>query len=346
MGSSSYVLLLIHFFVLTSIFLDARIVADSEGSDVVNTDEVDSNDAKCSTPDVMCIDLYAPVKCENDCTYSNLCFALAAQQLKCCPIPDEDITCPMIYDPITCADGCAYENDCYAEAAGFKLTTCVREPIKETTENNNSYGGDQKLVFLITFTDEHEMAAIVEQIQTTYSEYLLDIRLLSAVGIGIVEFDITKISNMDAKSLLQNIEGIKTVEEDSIVSINNINDEVKETGDVHTKCSTPADVMCEMIYAPVKCENDCTYSNLCFAFTAQQSKCCPVPDKDITCPMIYDPTTCANGCVYENDCSASAAGFQLKTCVRGVGSGSIGGFVVSLWTSGFVFAVAVKMTIM
>jgi len=58
------------------------------------------------------------------------------------------------------------------------------------------------------------MAAIVDQIQTTYSEYLLDIRLLSAVGIGIVEFDITKISNMDTKSLLQNIEGIKTVEED------------------------------------------------------------------------------------------------------------------------------------
>jgi len=226
MGSSSYVLLLINFFVLTSIFLDARIVADSVGSNVVNTDEVDNNDAKCyfkregfCTADVapvkcendciyhnlckapaaqrskccripndyyscntvyapvkcekdciysnlclaraaqqlkccaipddngMCMNLYAPVKCENDCTYSNLCFAVAAQQLKCCPIPDEDIACPTIYDPITCADGCAYENDCYAEAAGFKLTTCVREPIKETTENDNSYGGDQKLVF-------------------------------------------------------------------------------------------------------------------------------------------------------------------------------------------------------
>jgi len=149
MGSSSYVLLLINFFVLTSIFLDARIVADSEGSNVVNTDEVDNNDAKCSTPDVnaVCDDDYAPVKCENDCIYSNLCWARAAQQLKCCPIPDEDIACPTIYDPITCADGCAYENDCYAEAAGFKLTTCVREPIKETTENDNSYGGDQKLVF-------------------------------------------------------------------------------------------------------------------------------------------------------------------------------------------------------
>jgi len=226
MGSSSYVLLLINFFVLTSVFLDARIVADSEGSNVVNTDEVDNNDGKCSPPDgvfctaeyapvkcendctysnlcwaraaqqlkccripdvnvmcmnlyapvkcendctysnlcfafaaqqlkccripddnVMCMTLYAPVKCENDCTYSNLCFAVAAQQLKCCPIPDEDIACPTIYDPITCADGCAYENDCYAEAAGFKLTTCVREPIKETTENDNSYGGDQKLVF-------------------------------------------------------------------------------------------------------------------------------------------------------------------------------------------------------
>jgi len=187
MGSSSYVLLLINFFVLTSVFLDARIVADSEGSNVVNTDEVDNNDGKCSPPNgvfctaeyapvkcendctysnlscaraaqqlkccripdvnVMCMNLHAPVKCENDCTYSNLCFAVAAQQLKCCPISDEDIACPTIYDPITCADGCAYENDCYAEAAGFKLTTCVREPIKETTENDNSYGGDQKLVF-------------------------------------------------------------------------------------------------------------------------------------------------------------------------------------------------------
>eukprot|EP00555_Chaetoceros_dichaeta_P001618 CAMPEP_0198276524 /NCGR_PEP_ID=MMETSP1447-20131203/65357_1 /TAXON_ID=420782 /ORGANISM="Chaetoceros dichaeta, Strain CCMP1751" /LENGTH=396 /DNA_ID=CAMNT_0043971479 /DNA_START=59 /DNA_END=1249 /DNA_ORIENTATION=- len=308
----------------------ARIVADSEGSDVVNTNEVDSNNAKCSTPDVMCIDVYAPVKCENECTYSNLCFALTAQQLNCCPIPDEDTACITLSDPITCADGCVYENECFAVAAGFNITNCLREP----------YDGDKKLVFLITFTERNEMATIIEQIQNAYSEFILEIELLSAVGIGIVEFDIKKISKMDAMSLLQDFEGIKTVEEDSIVSIDNISEQDDGT----------VDVMCIDVYAPVKCENECTYSNLCFALTAQQLNCCPIPDDDTACITLSDPITCADGCVYENECFAVAAGFNISTCLREpikeTTSGSIGGFVVSLWTSGFVFSAAAKMTIM
>jgi len=130
MGSPSYVLVLIHFLILTSVFLEPtvasdvsvpRIIADSDGNDVMNTDEVDSNDTKCSTPDAMCAKIYAPVKCENDCTYNNLCLAESAQQLNCCE---------MIYAPVTCEDDSTYDNLCHAESA--QQLNCCQIPDENT----------------------------------------------------------------------------------------------------------------------------------------------------------------------------------------------------------------------
>lgn len=75
-------------------------------------------------PDIACFYDYNPVKCPDECVYSNACQATAAGQAGCCPTPDEGIFCPAEYAPTTCADGCEYDNDCLAMAAGQDMKKC------------------------------------------------------------------------------------------------------------------------------------------------------------------------------------------------------------------------------
>merc|ERR1711897_80359 len=107
-----------------------------------------------------------------------------------------------------------------------------------TEQDDNEKGGAGALTplrFILIIDEKVEISTIEETILSLkfFTDILHDIQLLSRAGIMFVDFDETKMSNNEKTKLevqehLQKIDGVATVEEDGIVSIEDNNNDEKE----------------------------------------------------------------------------------------------------------------------
>jgi len=88
-------------------------------------------------------------------------------------------------------------------------------------ENESSLPGGEEdyLRFLITFEETSDPNVVLQKIQDNFSAFVTNVQLLGAVKVGIVDFDASNeaMSAPTAQELLTKIDGVNTVELDSIV---------------------------------------------------------------------------------------------------------------------------------
>ncbi|GFH50280.1 predicted protein [Chaetoceros tenuissimus] len=102
---------------------------------------VDATECPKGSTDVLCIEIYDPVKCgiNFECVYDNQCFATAASNEftaetckkvpLCPPESSNDEACIGVFDPVKCSGEnieCEYSNQCFATTASSNFTadTC------------------------------------------------------------------------------------------------------------------------------------------------------------------------------------------------------------------------------
>jgi len=180
------------------------------------------------SPDVICIDLWAPVRCKTasadyECEYGNLCVAEAAGYSPyndCysteCPLPDQETNCILSFEPVGCSNSqyslCTYDNECLAEAANF----VVQDDCVEAALAGCPVPRETACPFI-------EAPVVCGGNECEYANLCI-------------------------------AEAADFTESDCIA--------------VSPTCPPPGDFPCTKIYQPVTCLGGCTYDNLCIADAA------------------------------------------------------------------------------
>jgi len=75
----------------------------------------------------------------------------------------------------------------------------------------------KEIQYVITFDADADSNTVIQTIQEGLYQYILNVQLLSAINIGIINFDASVINEETGQELLSNIDGVQTVELDTIV---------------------------------------------------------------------------------------------------------------------------------